>query len=73
MKKIKAEVDTNGHLNLEFAGFAGEECIKERERLRQVLVDLGVSFTRQGIKRKSSSQISQELSQSSTKGLGLDM
>jgi hypothetical protein len=65
MKQIRVQVGVEGEVDLEFAGFAGEECAEAREELRKVLLGLGVMLDPQEIRKKSPSDISEELAQSS--------
>jgi hypothetical protein len=60
MRKIKAEIDPNGKLSVEFIGFMGEECTEERERLRKIMVDFGVMLEPEKITKKSARQITLE-------------
>ena len=69
MKQIKAEIGIKGAVSLEFVGFAGEECTEAREQLRKVLLGLGVMLDPQEVRKKSPSQISEELSEPSRKQL----
>lgn len=46
---------------MEFVGFAGEECEEERERLREILVGLGVMLRPEQIKKKPTTQILEEI------------
>lgn len=62
MRKIKAEINPNGKLALEFIGFVGEECREERERLRKIMVDFGVMLEPEEITKKSAQQITLETS-----------
>ena len=65
MKKVRAQVSTKGEINLEFVGFAGEECTGAREELKKVLLELGVMLDPQQIRKKTASEISRELSPTS--------
>ena len=60
MRKIKAEINPNGKLSLEFIGFIGEECTEERQRLRKVMVDFGVTLEPEKIAKKTAQQIAME-------------
>jgi hypothetical protein len=41
-KMILIDIDEAGNVRLDFAGFIGEECSKEEQRLRRELVCLGL-------------------------------
>jgi len=60
MRKIKAEINPNGKLSLEFIGFIGEECREERDRLRKIMVDFGVMLESEKITKKSAQQVTLE-------------
>jgi len=60
MKKVKAEVSPNGKVSLEFVGFAGEGCTEERQRLRKILLDLGLVLELEKITKKTFQQIAIE-------------
>lgn len=72
MKEIRAEIDSNGNVGLDFIGFSGEDCTQERERLRRVLLSLGVALHPKRIDRKSAPQISHEIPQTERRLLGLE-
>jgi hypothetical protein len=60
MRKVIAEVSPDGKIGLEFVGFAGDECTEERQRLRKILLDLGLMLEPEKITKKSSQQITTE-------------
>lgn len=62
MKRIKAQVDKEGKISLEFIGFPGRECVENRKRLQDILLYYGVELKPLEIKEKSISEISQEIS-----------
>lgn len=61
MRKVKAEIDRHGKVNIEFIGFKGDECTDERERLRKVMLDFGVMLDPEKIQKKTALQISREV------------
>ena len=61
MRRVKAEINRDGTVNLEFIGFVGAECSEERERLRDVLLGLGVVLEPQKITKKNNEQIALEI------------
>ncbi|MEM2941652.1 MAG: hypothetical protein QW304_08925 [Thermoproteota archaeon] len=65
MKAIRTEISKGGRVKIEFIGFPGNSCSQERERLREVLISLGLELDPGGIQRKSDMQIAEELSQPS--------
>jgi hypothetical protein len=62
MKCVRAEIDRNGKVSLEFIGFQGEECTEERGRLQEALEALGVALDPERIRRKSSAEMATEVS-----------
>ena len=60
MKKVIGEVSPAGEVSLEFVGFPGEECTEERQRLRKVLLDLGLELELEKITKKTFQQIAVE-------------
>lgn len=72
MKKVRWEVGPTGRVvNLELTGFMVGECTEERERLRKVLLDLGVLLEPEKIKTKSPEQIVSEISPTKQGEIGL--
>ena len=57
MRKIKAEINPNGKLSLEFIGFVGEECTEEQQRLRKIMLDFGVTLEPEKITKKTVQQL----------------
>lgn len=60
MGKIKVEISRNGDIQLEFVGFVEKECEEERERLRNVLSNYGVTLSPKNITKKKPEQITSE-------------
>jgi len=61
MKQVKAEINKNGRVRIEFIGFRGDECAEERERLRKIMQDLGVILEVKEVRRKTAEEILSEL------------
>jgi len=62
------EIDEKGDVKIEFVGFPGNSCSEERERIREILLGLGVELDPEEIQRKSSEQIARELKGSDLRG-----
>lgn len=67
MRGIIAEIGKNGKVKIEFIGFVGEECSDERERLRKIMLDFGVTLETERITKKTNEQISKEIAGSEEK------
>jgi len=67
MKQVKAEINKDGKIRIEFIGFRGNECVEERERLRKIMQDLGVILEVKEIRRKTEQEILSELKLSGEK------
>jgi len=67
MRGIKAKINKNGKVYIEFIGFVGEECSDERERLRKIMLDFGVMLEKERITKKTIQQISKEVAGSEKK------
>jgi|FaiFalFF_MnMetaG_3_1042247.scaffolds.fasta_scaffold02470_4 hypothetical protein len=57
MREVKAKIDKDGKVSIEFTGFIGDECVEEREQLRKILLDLGVVIEAREIRKKSERQL----------------
>jgi hypothetical protein len=57
MREVRAEIDKDGRVSIEFTGFVGDECVEERERLRKILLDFGVIIEAREIRKKSEYQL----------------
>lgn len=62
MRTIKVSIDTGGKTKVEFAGFTGDACSDERERLEKILTAFGVDLQVVEVERKPSGQIAAEIS-----------
>lgn len=60
MKRLRAEVETDGSVSLDFIGFRGEQCTEERARLQEALKAVGVLLEPESIHKKSAQQIEAE-------------
>jgi len=60
-KRVDVKVGRDGHLQAEFSGFAGDDCVDEAERLRQVLAGFGLLVEPLTIQRKDPAQIAVEI------------
>ena len=60
-KRVDVKVGRDGHLQAEFSGFAGDGCIDEAERLRQVLAGFGLLVEPLTVERKDPAQIALEI------------
>jgi hypothetical protein len=60
MKQVRAEIDTSGMVSVEFINFRGDECLDEREKLRKILLSLGVLLEQKEIRKKTAEQIACE-------------
>jgi len=54
-------VDRKGRVTADFAGFPGEECREEEEKLRQLLIGLGVVLEQTAFRPKDPAEIAAEL------------
>jgi hypothetical protein len=62
-KRVEVQVGRDGRLQAEFSGFAGDECIDQAERLRQVLAGFGLLTEPLTVERKDQAQIALEMEQ----------
>jgi len=58
---IDVRVNPDGTLNVEFVGFAGEDCYEEAARLEEALAALGLSLGLRSVRPKSAAEIRAEL------------
>jgi hypothetical protein len=61
MREVKAEIDKSGKVRIEFIGFRGDECAEERERIRKIMQDLGVTLEIKEVRKKTAQEILGEL------------
>jgi len=60
-RKIEVSIGDDGQVEVEFIGFAGDDCFDEAERLQDVLARMGLKVDVQDIVTKSAAQIEEEL------------
>lgn len=61
MRKLIVEIGREAEVKLEFVGFVGDSCSKERERIRKILLEWGIDLAPKDIQRKTPAQIVNEI------------
>jgi hypothetical protein len=59
-RRIDVQVNRDGTMRAEFSGFAGDDCIDQAEKLRQVLAGFGVLVEPTAVERKDPAEIAAE-------------
>lgn len=59
-RRIDVEVDSHGHITVEFSGFQGETCFDEADALQRALREMGLWAIPVSVSRKSATQIEEE-------------
>ncbi|MDP2870982.1 MAG: hypothetical protein Q8P31_00335 [Bacillota bacterium] len=59
-KRIDVQINRDGTMKAEFSGFAGDDCIDQAERLREVLAGFGLLVEPAAVERKDPAQIAAE-------------
>ena len=51
-KNIRIEIDDKGVIKVDFSGYAGDSCLQDEAKLRQILEELGLQMEVQAEKMK---------------------
>ncbi|MEW6032995.1 MAG: hypothetical protein AB1645_08995 [Bacillota bacterium] len=70
-RKITVEITRSGEIKADFAGFAGDDCVEEADRLAAVLARFGLSVAPAEVRRKSEAEIREELGAATTSRAGI--
>lgn len=60
MKEIRITIDKNGKVTIDFGGFIGDSCFKEREKLQELLKKYGINVSIEYEERKPEAYITTE-------------
>jgi len=60
-RTVRAEISTNGHIQIDFQGFPGETCFDEEESLARILKSLGLWAVPVSVHKKSVERIEAEI------------
>jgi len=57
VKEVKIIIDKNGKITIDFNGFVGDDCFKEREKLQKLLRKYGLEIDIEHEERKPEAYI----------------
>jgi hypothetical protein len=60
VRKVEFRIDNKGEIRTEFTGFLGQECYEEGERLRGLLIALGLELGPGQVRPKSETEMALE-------------
>lgn len=60
MKEIRIVIDKNGRISIDFDGFIGKQCFKEREKLQELLKKYGIDVSIEYEEKKPEAYIEEE-------------
>jgi len=60
-RRVIVTVSDRGEIRTDFAGFVGDECLEESERLSAILASFGIRLGVQEIRRKSPAEVEKEM------------
>lgn len=60
-RKITVKVLPDGSVNADFAGFAGDDCLEEADRLAETLARFGLAVDPTAVRKKTQSEIEEEI------------
>ena len=60
MKEIKIIIDKNGKITIDFDGFRGDACFKEREKIVELLKKYGLEIDIEHEERKPEAYVTTE-------------
>ncbi len=70
-KEVDVKIDRRGRVETDFKGFRGVDCLEEAERLRRVLVGLGLEIEVTEARQKTDAEIMAEIGESEDSKTGV--
>ncbi|HHY38913.1 MAG TPA: DUF2997 domain-containing protein [Clostridia bacterium] len=51
-REVRVKIDASGHVEMDFLGFEGTECLNEAEALEEALRQFGIALSRNAVRPK---------------------